>query len=270
MIRYTPLKVADKMAVIAAGLMYRFLKKGRRQVFENLTHIFAREKLPPDAYNRYARKTFQNFARCLTDFLRLGFMTSKELLESVEPVGMDNCLKALQHKRGCVLITFHIGNWDYAGSYLAALGVPMSALVEELEPAMYELYTRHRERTGMETFPIAKSAYAFLDVIKNNRVLAILADRDIAKNGITVNIFGGKRSIPGNLGHIIVKKKIPVVFGYMVLNHPHRKHRYFGLVEPPLFFSDVDDFNRLLVTKMEETVRKNPDQWFVFQPEWIE
>lgn len=269
--RFLSLKLADIIASSIGKLYYFLLKDKRNHILTNLSYIFFSEKTPNRFYNYYIKKTFKNFARCMVDFYRLGFITKKELIESVEPVGIENCRAALKLNMGCVLITLHLGNWDYAGAYLAAIGYPMSALVEETtEPEIYNLYTKHRERTGMKTYPIAKSAYAFLDTIKNNRILAIVADRDIAENGITVNFFSGKRNIPKNLGPIIVKKRLPVVFGYMVLNPPNKKQRYLGFIEPLCFFDDVEEFNHYLVKKFEEYIRLFPDQWFVFHPEWIE
>jgi len=268
--RITPLKVADRFAMIMGRLACSLNKTGRSYIRANLEHIFAHDDMPVCDLNKYVLRTFQNYTRMLIDFFRLGFMPADELIKSVEPVGIENCLAALTHKRGSVLITMHLGNWDYAGAYLAARQIPMSALVEEIEPGMYELYTQHRERTGMQTYPLARSAYAFLDVMKKNRVLAILADRDIAKNGITVTVFNGKRKIPRNLGSIIARKKLPVVFGHLVFNPAGKKQRYCGCVEPPVIFNSEDEFNAALVRKMEEFLKDHPDQWFVFQPEWVE
>jgi lauroyl/myristoyl acyltransferase len=132
----------------------------------------------------------------------------------------------------------------------------MTALVEVTDNAMFDLYTKHRESTGMRTYPVTRAGYAFLDIIRNNRVLAVLADRDIMKNGISVRFFSGKRNI---------------VFAYMVLNPSSKRVRYLGVIEPPIIFDgDADAFNRLMVSKFEKFIRKYPDQWFVFHPEWIE
>ncbi len=121
----------------------------------------------------------------------------------------------------------------------------------------------------MKTFPVGRSPYAFIDTIKNNRVLAVLADRDITKSGITVDFFSGKRSMPRGLADIIIKKKIPVLFGHMVF--VSGTYRYCGYIEPPLFFEGTsDELNRLMVRKFEGFIRKYPDQWFVFHPEWLE
>ncbi|HEX7319971.1 MAG TPA: lysophospholipid acyltransferase family protein [bacterium] len=269
MAQITPPKAAERIAMIMGKLACSLNKVGRSYIRANLDHIFAHDNIPVRDLNNYVLKTFQNYTRVLVDFFRLGFISADELIQDVEPVGIENCAAALKYKRGSIMITFHLGNWDYAGSYLAAINYPMSALVEELEPAMLELYTRHRERTGMQTYPLAKSAYAFLDIIRKNRILAILADRDIANNGITVTVFDGKRNIPRNLGSIIVRKKLPVLFGHLTLNPIGKKHRYRGCVDPPLFFTSEDEFHAALVRKMEELIKTYPDQWFVFQPEWI-
>ncbi len=264
-----PLKISDKIAT-GLGLLYCLLSKKKRDyIRKNLMHIFTDKELEPERLNRYLKRTFINFARAMVDFFRLGFI-SKEGFD-VELLGSGNPAKALSLKRGCVLLTLHLGNWDYAGSYLAAHGVPMSALVEETGTEMFSLYTKHRERLGMKTFPVTKAGYAFIHTIKSNRVLAVLADRDIMKNGVTVDFFSGKRSIPKGLADIIIKRKMPVIFGYMVLQPAHKKNRYLGVMEKPFVFSgDVEAFNRIMVKKYEEFIRLYPDQWFVFHPEWIE
>ncbi|KPK70993.1 hypothetical protein AMJ87_07950, partial [candidate division WOR_3 bacterium SM23_60] len=91
------------------------------------------------------------------------------------------------------------------------------------------------------------------------------------KNGITVDFFSGKRKIPRGLGDIIIKKKMPVLFACLVFHPTSTVHRYLGYIEPPVVFDcSIDEFNRVLVKKMEGFIRTYPDQWFVFHPEWIE
>ncbi len=200
--------------------------------------------------------------------MRLGSIDPGEF--SVEMRGLHNVEAALKYGRGCVLLTMHIGNWDYAGSYLATRGVPMSALVEETRPEMYAFYTKHRERLGMKTFPLSRSAIGFLHTIKNNRVLAVLGDRDIIGNGITVDFLDGRRKIPRGLGEIVIRRQLPVVFGYMVLHPDPGEHRYLGCIEEPVFFSGTaDEFNKTMVAKFEAMIRQFPDQWMLFGSDWV-
>lgn len=260
-----PLRVVDSIARFIGGLIYFFLKRKRRYILRNLYYIMPYTR---GLHNYLCRKTFENFARCMIDFFRLGFLKKDDVIKDVVGTGIENLDKALTMKRGCILLTLHLGNWDYAGSYLAALGYPMNALVEETETEMFRLYTKHREATGLKTFPLSRGSIAFLDTIKNNRILAVLADRDITKQGKEFKFFSGRKNLPKNLGEIIVKRKIPVVFGYMVL--VNREKRYFGVVEPVKIFESESAFNQYMVDRFESAIKKYPDQWFVFHPEWIE
>jgi lauroyl/myristoyl acyltransferase len=266
-LRIIPLRFADTVATLLGVIFYHILKQRRLCIESNLRRVFFDRNIQPEKFNKYVKNTFVNYGRHMVDFLRLGFMSGEDF--SVEVVGIEHVFEALKLNRGCVLLTLHLGNWDYAGAYLAARGVPISALVEDIDPVMLDLYTEHRERTGMKTFPVSRSAFAFVDTIRKNRLLAILGDRDVVGNGIPVPFFSGMRKVPRGLGEIIIKKQMPVVFGYMVF-HPRKKQRYLGYIEPPVFFTGgADEFNRQMVKKFEEFIKTYPDQWIVFQPEWI-
>jgi KDO2-lipid IV(A) lauroyltransferase len=268
LVRIIPLKLADKVAEKLALVFCSLSEKRRGHIERNLQHIFFDENLSQSQINKLIKSTFVNYARTMVDFLRLNFMSERDF--SVDGCGYEHFPQALKHNRGCIMLTLHIGNWDFAGAYLASIGVPMNALVEETEPEMFDLYTRHRERFGMKTFPLSKAGYAFLHTIKNNRVLAVLGDRDILKNGITVDFFSGERNIPRGLGDIIVKRKIPVVFGYLVLNAPDKEKRYLGVCGPPMFFEkSPEEFNKAMVKKFEECIRRFPDQWMLFESDWV-
>ncbi len=269
LVRVIPLKLADKIAARLALMFCSLSGERRRHIAKNLQHIFSDDHLSQDQISRLVKKTFVNYARTMVDFLRLDFVSQDDF--SVEGYGYENFPEALEYGRGCIMLTLHIGNWDYAGAYLASIGIPMNALVEETEPEMYDLYTKHRERFGMKTFPLSKAGYAFLHTIKNSRVLAVLGDRDILKNGITVDFFSGKRNIPRGLGEIIVKRRIPVIFGYLVLNLPNREKRYLGVCDPPrIFKKDAEEFNQVMIAKFEECIRRYPDQWMLFESDWID
>ncbi len=262
--RLIPLRTADIIARVLGGISYFILKRKREYILKNLHYILSNRS---SNRNYICRKTFENFARCMVDFFRLGFLKKNEVIKYVTAIGLENLDEALKMKKGSILLTLHIGNWDYAGSYLAACGYPMNALVEETEPEMFNLYTKHREATGLKTFPLSQTSVAFLDTIKNNRILAILADRDLTKQGKEFKFFTGKRRFPKSLGEIIVKRKIPVVFGYIVLIN--REKRYRGVVEPFRIFDDENEFYQYMIQNFERVIKKYPDQWFVFHPEWL-
>jgi len=265
-----PLKFCDAVATALGHISYYFTPGVRAIIRNNLQHVLHDDPRSLRRLDRFVRRTYVNYSRRLVDFYRLNTLPPARIIRMVEDIDVDNLDRALAQKRGVIMLTLHLGNWDYAGAYLAARGYPINALVEETDPEILELSTRHREATGMRTFPLRKSAYAFLDSIRNNRVLAVVGDRDILKNGKSVKFFNGTRKIPATLGEIIVRKRIPVAFGYLAFNPKGSAWRYRGVVHNPESFDTTEEFERFMIYKFEETIRRYPDQWLAFQPEWLD
>jgi len=265
-----PLKLCDAL-MVPVSLVYYYLTPRTRAVIQtNLKHALHDESLSPRRLDRFVRQTYYNYARRMVDFYRLNTLPPARLVQMVEDINVNNIDRALTQGRGVIMLTLHLGNWDCAGAYLAARGYPINALVEEIDPAILELLTRQREATGMRTFALRRSAYAFLDSIRNNRVLAVVGDRDILKNGKSVKFFNGIRKIPANLSEIIVRKRIPVTFGYLAFNPKGSKRRYRGVVHTPESFDTAEAFERFMIRKFEETIKRYPDQWLALQPEWFD
>ena len=65
-----------------------------------------------------------------------------------------------------------------------------------------------------------------------------------------------------------------IVTAFASIN-PARKPRYLMEFDPPFWAEGRDEADRMrlmsrIVERMEAAIRRNPDQWFVFQPDWIE
>ena len=71
---------------------------------------------------RTARRAFQNYGRMLMDFLLMGSLTPDELIGRVTVDGRDELDAALARGKGVIMAVPHMGSWDLAGSYAAALG----------------------------------------------------------------------------------------------------------------------------------------------------
>ena len=266
----TPMKLSDALVTALGHLSYYLTPNVRATIRTNLRHALHDESLSPRRLDRYVRRTYVNYSLRLADFYRLNTLPAARLIQMVEDINVDNIDRALAQGRGVIMLTLHLGNWDFAGAYLAARGYPINALVEETDREILELFTRHRETTGMRTFTLRRSAYAFLDSIRHNRVLAVVGDRDILKNGKSVKFFNGIRKIPANLSEIIARKRIPVTFGYLAFNPKGSKRRYRGVVHTPESFDTAAEFERFMIRKFEETIKRYPDQWLAFQPEWLD
>ncbi len=261
-----PRKFANTVAYFIGLAFYYLAPKRRSYIRDNLYHIFQTENNDHQR-KQIAKSTFINFALNMIDFFRLSYISKDDF--DICCHGMDHLNRLLATGRGCILISLHVGNWDYGGAYLASRGVPILALVQETDPGMFFLYTRHRERTGMKTYPVAKASYAFLETMRRNKVLAILADRNVYGPGKKVQFLNGFRRIPQGLYDIIVRHKIPVAICYVIMKKQGKKYELY--IKPVSYETlDADSLEKEIIGEFERIIREYPDQWFVFHPEWID
>lgn len=257
------------LAALPLGRLLCWLSPGRRNaVRANLRHALPRA--PARVIDRLTRRTFVNFTRCLMDLARLSTMNPARLRSMVAPDRPDPLARALVMQRGALVLTLHLGNWDLAGAYLAARGLPVSALVEPTPAHLLAFFTRQREATGMRTYTLDQTPLALLETVRRNRILAVLADRDVLGNGKPVRFFDGLRRIPARLADFIVRARIPVVFGYLVLTGAGPRRRYRMVIHEPATFRRAGDFEEFMLRRYEEAIRRYPDQWFAFRPDWME
>jgi lauroyl/myristoyl acyltransferase len=117
-------------------------------------------------------------------------------------IGGDLLDKAVTSGRGVILALPHCGNWEAAGVWLLDHGQPLSTVAERLKPeSLYERFVAYRESLGMEVLPLTGGERSPSDVLKDrlreaDRVVCLLADRDLTERGIDVEFFGATARMP--------------------------------------------------------------------------
>ncbi len=262
-----PSSFHDAIAQVLAILFYYLRIRQRMAVEKNLRHILHDRPVKEWMIKRLIWRTYRKFALCFLDTTRIPFFQNKDLDRIFEDQATENLQRALSYQRGAILISLHLGNWDLAGVLLGHLGFPIVAVTERLEERYLNFFKKRRERTGIETI-LTNETMKLIRALKKNKVVVLVADRDITGKGKVVSFFNGKRKIP--LGPIKLARrfKVPVVFGYLPL---HDTARYLGRIEPPVFLGeDLTENLKMMVGWFERVIRRYPDQWFVFEDEWIE
>ncbi len=267
LVKFIPIKALDIFGQKIADLGCHLLKRKRAVVEQNLYYLLG-PNVDKKTIRINVRKTFRNFARCFVDFLRIPFLDHQEIVNMVEPHGISKAHSALKIGKGLILITLHLGNWDFAGCYLGILKLPIIGAAEETESAMFKFYTQRREYTGIKTISVKSSPFTFARILKENKILVLAGDRDITHTGIRMKFFNGWRMVPVGPERLAKALNAPVAVGYMVLNK-NKKYRYLGVIEDIEIVKKETSFLENLVKKFERIVRQYPDQWFVFQPEWV-
>jgi KDO2-lipid IV(A) lauroyltransferase len=124
---------------------------------------------------------------------------SKERLLSTTVCENENFLRdPISAKRGCIVALPHAGNWDHAGAYFCATGIPLTTVAEHLKPEkLFRKFLEYRTAIGMEVLDLDSRSIAVLSQrLRAGKLVALVADRDLSKNGIPVNFFGTGGQMP--------------------------------------------------------------------------
>ena len=124
---------------------------------------------------------------------------SKERLISTTVCDNENFLRdPIAEKRGCIVALPHAGNWDHAGAYFCATGIPLTTVAEHLKPEkLFRKFLEYRTAIGMEVLDLNSRSIAVLSQrLRAGKLIALVADRDLSKNGIPVNFFGKGAQMP--------------------------------------------------------------------------
>lgn len=269
---HLPLKLGYKIAMFCSDTHYIFADKDRRLVKENLKAIF------PEKSDKEIRRIrivmFHNFAKYLVDFFRFEKIDEEYIKKNIRIENIRYFDQALSKGRGVIVLSAHLGNWELGGVVVAVSGYPfwVVALPHKYKK-VDEFFNFQRESKGIKVIPLGKAARKSLDVLKENKILALAGDRDFAENGIVLDLFGKPTLFPRGPAALSLRTGASIVPAFMLRN----KDDGFTLrMEKPIEFSPTGNKERdlrglIAIYKIifEDYIRKYPDQWYMFRRFWI-
>jgi KDO2-lipid IV(A) lauroyltransferase len=273
LLRVTPVPVARALAAVGGNIAWALQGNRRRMLAENLSRT-ASDRSERER-RRMVRRTFQNMAVTSVDQFRMPSSTPAEVQALFEIRGLEHVDAALARGKGVVIATAHLGPYELAAACLASKGYKVAGMVENLAPELLDALTAYRSATGMEIVNMKDGLRAAYRVLGQNYVLCLVADRAIgeARSAIEVPFAGGVRAVP--IGPAVFAQATgAALITAFASPHPAGSPRYLMEFDAPLYAEGRDEAERqrlmsIVVERMVAAIRRNPDAWFVFQPNWI-
>lgn len=199
-------------------------------------------------------------------------VSDDDLLKKSEIKGKEHLDNALKEGRGVILATAHFGNWE-AARVLPMVGVPLSVIVKRQRNRLFDDYTnRIRTRSGLRIIDMKRGLKGMMGDLKENRVVAILADQNAGKNGLIMDFLGFPASHWKGVAKISLRYQIPIVPGFVVRNADDSLTFEFHepIIEHRL--SDEEENYVLVLEKVnqhiESYIHEYPSQWFWVHKRW--
>jgi KDO2-lipid IV(A) lauroyltransferase len=269
---HLPLKLSYKLAVVFSDLHYIFAHKDRAEVKENLTTIFPEKDR--HEIHKLRRNMFRNFAKYLVDFFRFQELDKEYIKNHIKIENLSYVDDSLAKGKGVIILTAHIGNWELGAVVVAVLGYPFWAVALPHKYKKVDIFfNSQRESKGIKVIPLGKAAIQCLSVLKENKILALVGDRDFMRKGLIMDFFGKPTFLPEGAAVFSLKTGATIVPGFMLRNPDDSFNLRF---EKPLEFTPTGNKNNDLFELIsrykiiiEDYIRKYPDQWYMFRRFWV-
>jgi Kdo2-lipid IVA lauroyltransferase/acyltransferase len=255
-------------------LAFKLLKQRRLLTIENIRNARERGLLASndDDYS-IAKKTWANLGIVGSEFLFYSTRTPAQLKKLVTVEGEENLKKILAKKKGAVMVTGHLGNWELLGIGLSVLGYPLTPVVKTQENSSFDqLINEKRHAIGIKTIPNKGFLRPIIDAFKRNEIVPFLIDQDAGGNGVKVDYFGREASIPPGAVEFSLRTGTPVFFAYI-----YRKgiNQHVAVISEEIQLNNSGDYPKdlhdniaLFMSLIQDAVRKNPTQWLWMHSLW--
>ena len=272
MARRLPHFVLGRTASNLAKLYWLSCARRRRVVFENLLPAVHSDRL---AARVATRELFQQFALKLADLWRYESGLSIYNLFG-ELTGWEHFQAARARKQGVLLLTIHLGNWEFGAPLLTQRGVNLQVITSpEPQARLTVIRQAARERWGIQTLALGDNPFASIEVIRRldaNHSVALLMDRPLACTAVTVKLFGQPFAASVAAAELARASGCALLPVYL----PRTSHGYTGHILPEISYDrralgtreGRAQLTQEIMSAFEPVIRLYLNQWYHFVPIW--
>lgn len=240
------------------------------QLRRNLARI--RPQAAPAELDDLVRAALRSYARYWCEAFRLPSMDLAALHRTLgsQIQGLEHVEASLAAGRGTVVALPHSGNWDVAGVWLVGRCGGFTTVVERLRPeSLYRRFVAYRESLGFEIVPHTGGVEPVGEVLtrrlRENRVVCLVADRDLGGSGVQVDFFGEPARLPvgpARLAERTGAALLPVGLWFTPSGWGFRVH-------PPVREKSVRATVQATANAFAADIAEHPADWHMLQRFWL-
>jgi lauroyl/myristoyl acyltransferase len=265
-VRALPDRLAHRLFRIGADLAWRRGGRGADRLRANLARV-----APDRDLDLLTREALRSYARYWCEVFRLPVIPRERIVSGMTTVGEHRLRESIAAGRGTVMALPHSGNWDHAGAWCGATGVPFTTVAERLRPeSLYDRFVAFRESLGMEVLPLTGGPRPPYDVLvgrlEAGGTLCLLADRDLSARGVDVTFFGATARMPAGPASLALRTGatlLPVTLSF-------RPDGWQVVWHEPVPHSDVATMTQSLADAFAAGIAQHPADWHMLQRLWLD
>ncbi|MCM8775982.1 MAG: lysophospholipid acyltransferase family protein [Candidatus Omnitrophica bacterium] len=272
-IRCLPLSYAMCLADGIGLLLFYLLGERTRTTFNNLRQAYGAEKSEREI-RKIAIASYQNLVRVAFEFIRIPTI-AKNPERYLRVEHWDYVEKALEKKRGVMIIVSHFGNWELMSFAGRINQRPLHAIARATKNPFVYQYIKHL-RSLMGTVSIDKEGAVknTVKLLKNNQIVCMLIDQHERQGGVWVDFFGRKASTTSLPAMMALRHEVSVLFAFYTRSGPGsfviHLEKPFPVIRTDDRKQDILSNTQQYIRRIEEEIRKSPENWLWMHRRWRE
>jgi lauroyl/myristoyl acyltransferase len=272
-VKRLPERAAEATFRRAADVLWRRRGPGIIQLERNLARIHP-DASPADL-SELSRLSMRSYMRYWCEAFRLPTWSPERVGATFDLERKHLMDDAMAAGTGAIMVVNHGGNWDLAGAWGCLRYGGLTTVAERLKPeGLYERFVAYRESLGMEILPTGEP-----DIIRtlarrvnDGRLVPLMGDRDIGRNGVVVDLFGEPASFPAGpavLGILTGAPVLPVSLWYDGPRATGYVHDAIAIPEDGTREERVRTVVQGVAHAFEAGIREHSVDWHMMQPVWV-
>jgi len=268
-----PIRLARRIGEWFGAAAFHLARRERRWALEHLARAFP--ELPEPDRRALARRCFRHLGGSAFELCCVRQM-DRAFDDFVEFPAEDRAAleRALAAKKGVVLVSAHVGNWELMGRALGLNGYPTHAIAKESPDwRLTRLMARFREEGRVHVIWRGRDGAAkeMLRALRDGHILGLLIDQDTRVQSVFVPFFGRPASTPRAAADLALRLGAAAVVG---LCHRLPDGRYRVSIEPvaPPIPDRTEEATVALTARLTESIeraiRQSPEQWVWMHRRW--
>lgn len=187
------------------------------------------------------------------------------------PYNIKTIDKVLANNNGAIILTAHLGNWEYVAQYLSLNNYKMNAIARK-NNSFEKQIKKIRSSNNVNIIYNDNAWKDGVKALKKNELLGIVADQYPKNSGVWSYFLGKKTFTAKGTALFSIKTKSPIIPCFMIAS---KKNYYFYVCKPIFPENFKGNLNKKIQkitdtynTIMTKWILKYPYQWMWFHKRW--
>lgn len=268
LIQKAGIKAAYVLLYFVASYYFLFLKKSNKAIF-----YYFNQRLGYSNFKskKMVFKSYYTFGQTIIDKISISAGMRNKFTYEFD--GIEILKNLLAEKKGGVLISAHVGNFEIAEHFLGDIDIDfqINLVTTDLEHSDIKKYLETVTQKPTVKFIIIKDDLSHIFEINaalaNNELVCFTGDRYFeGTKSLSEKILGQEANFPAGPFLIASRLKVPVVFVY-VMKEPNLHYHLYAR-EAAVKHRDEKGLLKAYIESVENILQKYPLQWFNYFDFW--